>query len=56
VLAWRCGDATVAVNLGDAPSEVTASGTIAVGTDRGRDGERVHHAVTLAAYEGAIIL
>jgi len=56
MLAWRCGDATVAVNLGRTSHEVAASGAIAVSTNRDRDGERVARVLTLAVNEGAIVL
>ena len=55
--AWRRGDRTVAaVNLSDA--EVTVDGidgTVLVGTDRARDGERVAGALRLGPWEGAVL-
>jgi alpha-glucosidase len=39
--AWRRGERTfVALNLSDAPVTVDVSGTVLVGTDRGRDGAK----------------
>jgi alpha-glucosidase len=56
--AFRRGDgALVALNLGSAPVGVEgATGTIAVGTDRARDGERVDGALALGPYEGAVVI
>jgi len=55
--AWRRGGSVVvAINLGD--SEATLSdvdGTIRIGTDRVRDGERVDGALTLRDGEGALV-
>jgi alpha-glucosidase len=55
LLTWRCGDAVLAVNIGDTVAEVAASGTVAISTNRDRDGERVSRRMRLGAYEGAII-
>src|SRR5262249_18599219 len=55
VLGWRCGGATVAVNLSEASGQIPASGAIAVCPNRGRDGEAVAGTLTLAAMEGAIV-
>jgi alpha-glucosidase len=58
--AWafrRGGGALVALNLGPEPVSVEgATGTVAVGTDRGRDGERVDGALALGPYEGAVVI
>jgi alpha-glucosidase len=56
VLAWRRGDATVAVNLGTSSGDVPAEGSIVVSTNRNREGERVARVLTLSANEGAIVL
>jgi alpha-glucosidase len=55
--AWRRGAGTVvALNLGAAPATVPdVEGTIAIATDRARDGERVDGALTLAP-DAAVIL
>jgi alpha-glucosidase len=54
--AWRRGSGTaVAVNLSDAPASIELSGSILVGTDRGRDGEAVSGALRLAPWEGAVL-
>lgn len=55
VLAWRRGDATVAVNLGTTSCDVPAEGSIVVSTNRDREGKRVM-VLTLSANEGAIVL
>jgi alpha-glucosidase len=56
--AFRRGDrALVALNLGSEPVSVEgATGAIAVGTTRVRDGERVDGAVALGPYEGAVVI
>jgi alpha-glucosidase len=56
--AWRRGDRTVvAVNLGDEPVEVDdLAGTIALATDRSREGQRVGAGLALAPGEGAIVV
>jgi hypothetical protein len=56
LLAWRRGEAIVAVNLGTASGEVAARGSIAFCTTRSREGEPVAGALTLSAREGAIVL
>jgi alpha-glucosidase len=56
VLAWRRGDATVAVNLGTSSGDVPAEGSIVVSTNGDREGERVARVLTLSANEGAIVL
>lgn len=56
VLAWRYGDATVAVNLDERQRVIPAAGRIALCTNRDRDGEPVQRAVTLAPREGAIVI
>ena len=55
--AWRRGDAfATALNLSDAPAEVAGlSGTVAIGTDRARDGEAVDGAIALGPWEGALV-
>jgi len=57
VWAWQRGDAvTVALNLGDVPVSVAdMRGTIRVGTDRSRDGERLTGRLTLGPWEGALL-
>lgn len=54
--AWRRGDGlAVALNLGPEPVSFTRlSGTVVIGTDRSRDGERCA-ALALATREGAVI-
>jgi alpha-glucosidase len=55
--AWRRGERhVVALNLSD--SEVTVegvSGRVAIATDRARDGEAVDGALTLGAWQGAVV-
>jgi hypothetical protein len=42
--------------MADEACEVAAvDGTVAVGTDRGRDGERVAGALALGPWEGALV-
>jgi alpha-glucosidase len=55
--AWRRGDTLgVAVNLGDAPVEIPAlSGTIALATDRAREGEAVAHSLRLDRAQGVVV-
>ncbi len=55
--AWRRGDGfAVALNLSGAEVSVDGvGGRIAVGTDRGRDGEAVAGAVALGPYEGVVV-
>jgi alpha-glucosidase len=56
VWVFTRGDAfVVALNLGDAPASVEASGTIAIATARGRDGEAVSGTLTLGPREGAVV-
>ena len=57
VWSYRRGERwTVALNLSDAAAEVAAAeGTVAVGTDRGRDGEAVAGALALGPWEGALV-
>jgi alpha-glucosidase len=57
VWAWRRGDGfAVAINLGDAEASVEGlDGTIAIATDRARDGETVTGALRLAASEGVLL-
>ena len=58
VWAFRRGErALVALNLSDGPAEVEGvAGTVAVGTDRGRDGEEVAGTLGLGPWEGAVLL
>jgi alpha-glucosidase len=55
--AWRRGAATiVAVNCSSDPLDVdVGSGTVLVGTERGRDGDRVVGALRLQPWEGVIV-
>jgi alpha-glucosidase len=55
--AWRRGDETaVAVNLSGAEVELGGlAGTLLVGTDRAREGERVEGALRLGPWEGAVL-
>jgi hypothetical protein len=47
----------VALNLGAEPVSVEgATGTVAVGTSRARDGERVDGVLALGPYEGAVVI
>ena len=57
VWAWRRGDATlVAVNHGDEAATVpTIRGTLLIGTDRSRDGERVDGSLRLAPWEAVVL-
>ncbi len=56
--AWRRGDGVVvAINLGASPIELEdVAGTVALGTDQRRDGERVTHGLALEPAEGAVVL
>ncbi|MBM3673149.1 MAG: DUF3459 domain-containing protein [Actinobacteria bacterium] len=55
--AWRRGDSTVsAVNLGESAANVDgARGTVLIGTDRARDGEKVDGALRLEPNEGVLV-
>jgi alpha-glucosidase len=55
--SWRRGSTTtVAVNLSDARVTVPVdSGTIAIGTDRSRDGETVDGDLSLGPWQGAVL-
>ena len=55
--SWRRGSTTtVAVNLSDGRVTVPVDpGTIAIGTDRSRDGERVDGDLSLGPWEGAVL-
>ena len=55
--AWQRGEGfAVALNLGSGACEVEGlRGTVAIGTDRARDGERVEAALALAAGEGVVV-
>jgi alpha-glucosidase len=57
VWAWRRGGGiVVAVNLsGHASTVHVGPGTIAIGTDRARDGETVEGDLSLGAWEGAVL-
>ncbi|MDQ6713075.1 MAG: alpha-amylase family glycosyl hydrolase, partial [Candidatus Dormibacteraeota bacterium] len=56
VWAWRRGaDATIGLNLSDAPARIPIiGGRIVISTTRSRDGERVDSGLTLGPWEGAI--
>ena len=58
VWAWRRGErVVVAVNLSGAGATLpTGPGTIAICTDRDRDGERVERDLSLGPWEGAVLL
>jgi hypothetical protein len=45
----------VALNLGSGAASVPVSGTIAIGTRRARDGERVDGTLALGPREGAVV-
>ena len=55
--AWRRGDdVTVALNLGVEPVALAGvDGTIALSTNRSRDGEHIDGDLVLAPCEGAIV-
>ena len=55
--AWSRGDGVVvALDLGDEPVEIEGiDGSIALSTNRTRDGEHVSGGLSLAPYEGAIV-
>jgi alpha-glucosidase len=54
---WRRGESVlVAVNLGSTAVEIEAAGRIALGTARGRDGERLDGRLRLEPAEGAVVL
>jgi hypothetical protein len=55
--AWRRGrSVVVAVNLGDAPAAVAGvTGTLAIATDRARDGEAVNGRLALGPWQGAVV-
>jgi alpha-glucosidase len=56
VWAWERGaDVVVALNLGDASATADVTGTIRIGTDRSRDGERVDGTLALGPWEGAVV-
>ena len=57
VWAWRRGDGVVvAINLSGSSSSLrTGQATIAIGTDRARDGERVEADLGLGPWEGAVL-
>ena len=57
VWAWRRGDGhAVALNLSGAEATVEGlEGTVAIATDRARDGEAVGGALTLAPWQGAVV-
>ena len=58
VWAWRRGDRMLAaINLSDSPQVVPrVDGEIAISTDRSRDRERVEGGLTLAPWQGAVVL
>jgi alpha-glucosidase len=55
--AWRRGEAfAAAVNFSDAPVQIAGvDGTVAIATERGRDGEDVAGALALGPWEGAVV-
>ena len=54
--AWRRGERTaVALNLSDAPCEIELDGTVLLGTQRRRDGERVDGTLALEPNEGVLL-
>jgi len=55
--AWRRGDGfATALNLGDEESVVDGlTGSVALGTDRGRDGQPVAGGLALGPGEGALV-
>jgi alpha-glucosidase len=57
VWAWRRGTATrVAVNHSDAPAEVeVGTAEVLLGTERARQGERVHRGLVLEPWEAVVI-
>ncbi len=56
VLAWRRGDAAVALNLSDDPAVVEGlDGRVRVGTRRERDGEQVSGSLRLEPWEGVVL-
>jgi alpha-glucosidase len=57
VWVWRRGDGVVvALNFSDAPARLDdVHGTIAIATDRSRDGELVKGALELAASQGVVV-
>jgi len=57
VLAWRRGERTaIAINLSDQRVTLPAvDGTIALSTDRARDGERVEGRLALDPWEGIVV-
>jgi alpha-glucosidase len=57
IWAWRRGEATtVILNHGDVPADApTGPATVLIGTDRGRDGERVDGTVRLDPWEALVL-
>jgi len=56
VWAWQRGDGhAVAMNLSESEATVGVTGTIVIGTDRGRDGEAVAGRLVLRPFEGALL-
>ena len=56
VWAWQRGDGhAVAINLGASDATVELAGTILIGTDRSRDGERVEGGLTLGPSEAVLL-
>ncbi len=56
IWAWSRGAGhAIAVNLGESEATVDLTGTILVGTDRDRDGERVESGLRLGPAEGALL-
>jgi alpha-glucosidase len=56
LLAWQRDRAVVGLNIGREPRRVDAFGTIAICTDRARDGERVSGVLELGPMQGAVVL
>ncbi len=59
VWAWRRGEAVVALNLGDAPAELSTPGaphTVALGTDPARAGSGASDTLVLGPWEGVVAL
>jgi alpha-glucosidase len=58
VWSWRRGeDAVIALNLGSARAEIGGlDGSIALSTNRARDGEKLDGSLVLALFEGAILV
>jgi hypothetical protein len=56
VLAWRRGDAVVALNLSDERAVLEGlEGRVRIGTRRDRDGEQVPGSLPLEPWEGVVV-